>query len=72
MSRAVLPLVVRSTFFAPKRCSSHALHFLVKLPSPQILCEAMACSIYFISFPVQGGTLKFIIFFPPYHQLMVA
>ena len=43
ISSAVVPLVVSSTFCAPKRSSSQALHFLVKAPSPQILCESMAC-----------------------------
>ena len=36
ISSAVVPLVVSSTFCAPKRCSSQALHCLVNTPSPQI------------------------------------
>ena len=61
ISSAVVPLVVSSTFWAWKRSSSHALHCLVKAPSPQILWDAMACFTYSISSPTQGGTLNGII-----------
>ena len=67
MSNAVVPLVVSSTFWAWKRSSSQALHCLVKAPSPQILCESIACLTYSSSSPTQGGTLKGIMskaFFP--------
>ena len=43
ISSAVVPLVVSSAPAAPKRSTSHALHFLVNCPSPQILCASIAC-----------------------------
>ena len=61
MSNADVPLVVNNTFCALNLSSNHLLHFLVKAPSPQILCEAIACSIYLISSPKYGGILNGII-----------
>ena len=63
ISSAVVPLVVKRTFWAPKRSSSHAWHFLVNCPSPQILCASIACFTYVSSVPTKGGTLKEIILF---------
>ena len=42
ISRALVPLVVKSAFWAPKRSSMKAWHFFVNWPSPQILCASMA------------------------------
>lgn len=38
--------------------SKNSSHFLVNIPSPDILPEVTACFIYFISLPVKNGLLN--------------
>ncbi len=55
---------VVSRHFAVSVCRSiHSLHFCVKGPSPHIFWFSTDCLIYSISLPVNGGTLKLIMWF---------
>ena len=69
---SVVQEVVSKHLVVPVFCSSHSLHFFVKIPSPHIFCLSTASFIYSNSFPVNGGTLKLIILFSNLHSLNYA
>lgn len=58
ISNALVQEFVINVFLKPYRFSKNSSHFLVNIPSPDILPEATACFIYFVSLPVKNGLLN--------------
>ena len=61
ISRAWVQEVVSRHLAVPVIFSRYSLHFLVKIPSPQMCILSTASFTYSISRPVKGGTLNRII-----------